>query len=79
MRLPWFQVDEGRLLPGISQAFLRLDWSVRPVGVFNWFVDPDPDLQIVEDAALLSPLNSLRGGRSPGPSADLAAILGWGL
>ena len=78
-RLPLFQFDDDRLLPGVGEVFSRLDWTVHPVGVYNWFVNPDPDLQADEDQAPLSPRDWLRSGRSPEPVAELASALGKGL
>ena len=78
-RLPLFQFDDDRLLPGVGEVFSHLDWTVHPVGVYNWFVNPDPDLQADEDQASLSPRDWLRSGRSPEPVADLASALGTGL
>jgi hypothetical protein len=78
-RLPLFQFDDERLLPGVGEVFSRLDWSVHPVGVYNWFVNPDPDLQTDEDQAPLSPRDWLRSGRSPARVAELASALGKGL
>jgi hypothetical protein len=78
-RLPLFQFDDDRLLPGVGDVFSRLDWTVHPVGVYNWFVNPDPDLQTDEDQAPLSPRDWLRSGRSPELVAELAAALGKGL
>ncbi|HKO25031.1 MAG TPA: DNA-binding protein, partial [Chloroflexota bacterium] len=78
-RLPLFQFDDDRLLPGVGEVFSRLDWSVHPVGVYNWFVNPDPDLQTDEDQAPLSPRDWLRSGRSPARVAELASALGKGL
>ena len=78
-RLPLFQFDDDRLLPGVGEVFSRLDWTVHPVGVYNWFVNPDPDLQIDEDQAPISPRDWLRSGRSPEPVAELASALGKGL
>ena len=59
--------------------FSRLDWTVHPVGVYNWFVNPDPDLQTDENQAPLSPRDWLRSGRSPELVAELASALGKGL
>jgi hypothetical protein len=78
-RLPLFQFDDDRLLPGVGEVFSRLDWSVHPVGVYNWFVNPDPDLQADEDQVPLSPRDWLRSGRSPALVAKLASALGNGL
>jgi hypothetical protein len=78
-RLPLFQFDDDRLLPGVGEVFSRLDWTVHPVGVYNWFVNPDPDLQADEDQAPLSPRDWLRSGRSPELVAALASALGTGL
>lgn len=78
-RIPLFQFDQGRLLPGIGEVFSRLDWSVHPVGVYNWFTNPDPALQSDDDDAPLSPRDWLRSGRPARPVAELAAALGTGL
>jgi hypothetical protein len=78
-RLPLFQFENERLIPGVGDVFARLNWSVHPIGVYNWFVAPDPNLQTDGDEMPLSPRDWLRSGRSPVPVAELAATLGQGL
>lgn len=78
-RLPRFHFEYERLLPGVGDVFARLDRSVHPIGVYNWFVGPDPNLQADGDEMPLSPRDWLRSGRSPVPVAELAATLGQSL
>ena len=45
-RLPLFQFDDdvADLVPHVTEVFPALDPDLHPVGVFNWFTSPNPDL-----------------------------------
>ena len=45
-RLPLFQFDSGGLVPNLDNVLPRLDAAMHPVGVFNWFTSPNPDLAL---------------------------------
>lgn len=62
-RLPIFQFDGDRLVPGISAVLPRLDPALHPLAVIRWFEQPNPDL--VLDGEPVSPRDWLRAGGSP--------------
>ena len=75
-RLPSFQFEGGSEVPGIAQVLTRMDRSVHPVAVFNWFVLPNPDLYLDEDeAGPISPKHWLLSGGDPEVAAGLAENL----
>ncbi len=45
-RLPLFQFHSRGLVPGMKNILPRLDAAIHPVGVFNWFTSPHPDLAL---------------------------------
>lgn len=75
-RIPRFQFDGGRVLPGIERVVPRLDPELHPVAVYRWFTTPDPDLVVDdEEERALSPRDWLRTGRDASVVAELAAEL----
>ncbi len=75
-RLPEFQLDGDRLLPGLGEVVANLDRELHPVTVFRWFTGPHPDLvNDIEGAGNLSPRDWLRLGFPPKRVAELAAEL----
>jgi hypothetical protein len=74
-RIPKFQFDGRRLIPGIEQVLPALPRDVHPVAVHRWFTLPNVDLVDESEEARLSPLDWLRTGRSPQIVAELAADL----
>ena len=79
-RLPLFQFDDGgRLLPHVTQVFPKLDRTIHPVGVFNWFTSPNPDLVTRQtDFEAVAPRDWLTRGYRPGPISRLAGTLAVG-
>src|SRR5215210_4416158 len=72
-RLPAFQFEGGGEVPGIAEVLARMDRSVHPVAVFNWFVLPNADLYLDEDeAGPVSPRHWLLSGGDPDVAACLA-------
>ena len=45
-RLPLFQFDSHGLVPKVQNVLPQLDAAIHPVGVFNWFTSPNPDLAL---------------------------------
>jgi hypothetical protein len=76
-RIPAFQLDGDRLLPGLDAVVPRIDPAIHPLGVFRWFTTPDPDLEIANTS--ISPRDWLRMGNDPAPVAALAEALGVGI
>jgi hypothetical protein len=59
-RLPQFQFDGDRLLPGFEQVLAVLDPELHPVAVHRWITTPDPDLAAGGEDSPLSPRDWLR-------------------
>lgn len=74
-RLPAFQFEGGKEVPGIAWVLERVDRSVHPVALLNWFVMPDPDLGFEEEEGSASPRQWLLSGGPPEPLIALAAEL----
>ena len=72
-RLPRFQFQAGRQLPGIETVLPYLDPGLHPVAVAGWFERPNVDL-LVDDEPV-SPRDWLRSGGAPAVVAELAAAL----
>ena len=62
-RLPRFQFERRLVVPGLAQVFKSLPPDLFPLDIVDWFVLPDPDLQLDSDAAPLSPREWLMSGR----------------
>jgi hypothetical protein len=62
-RLPRFQLERRLVIPGLAQVLKSLPPDLFPLDIADWFVLPDPDLQIDSDAAPLSPREWLLSGR----------------
>ena len=79
-RLPLFQFDVDGLVPKVQEVLPRLSASMHPVGVFNWFTGPNPDLALKEtDFEPTSPRDWLRRGYATGPVCRLAAAVPLGI
>ena len=72
-RLPRFQFDARRLVPGIAQVLPHLDRELHPLTVVRWFELPNPDLLL--DDVPVSPRDWLRSGGDPAPVIAQAADL----
>ena len=79
-RIPLFQLNPwGALIPHMDAINPRLDAHIHPVGVFNWFTSPNPDLATQQtDYQPTSPRDWLLHDYSPEPIAQLAANLSVG-
>lgn len=78
--LPLFQLGHrGRLVPHIADVFPQLDNTIHPVGVFNWFTSPNPDLTARSTGFMpISPRDWLLREYPPDPVTELAADLAVG-
>lgn len=66
-RLPAFQFEAGKVVPGIGEVLRHVDRSVHPVALLNWFTLPNPDLHIDEaEEIAVTPREWLLSGGSPG-------------
>lgn len=73
-RIPRFQFEKRRLVPGIDAVLSRLAEDLHPVAVYRWFTSPNQDLTVADDQAV-SPLEWLRSGNPPQAVVELAAEL----
>jgi excisionase family DNA binding protein len=75
-RLPAFQFEGSKEVPGIAQVLKHVDRSLHPVAVLNWFMLPNPDLFLDEEEANpVSPRYWLLSGGDPEVLARLAEEL----
>lgn len=75
-RLPVFQFEGGKEVPGIAQVLKHVDRSLHPVAVLNWFMLPNPDLFLdEEETSPASPRHWLLSGGDPEVLARLAEEL----
>ena len=75
-RLPAFQFEGGKEVPGIGEVLRHVDRSLHPVALSNWFTLPNPDLYLDEEGErALSPREWLLSGGAPGVLVPLAEEL----
>jgi hypothetical protein len=74
-RLPRFQFERRRVIPGLAQVLKALPEDLFPLDVVDWFVLPETDLQLESDATPLSPREWLLSGRPVDPVATIARDL----
>jgi len=72
-RVPTFQFEGRRTVPGIEVVVSRLPLDLSPVAVHRWFTSPNPDLEI--DDERVSPLDWLKAGNDPERVSELAGAL----
>jgi len=74
-RLPRFQFERRRTIPGLAPVLKALPEDLFPLDVVDWFVLPEADLQLENDPASLSPREWLLSGRPVEPVVALARDL----
>jgi hypothetical protein len=74
-RLPRFQFERRLVIPGLAQILKALPTDLFPLDVVDWFVLPDPDLQLDSDPGSLSPREWLLSGRPVEAVVKLASDL----
>lgn len=75
-RLPVFQFEGGREVPGVGEVLKHVDRSLHPVALTNWFTLPNPDLYMDgEEERAVSPREWLLSGGAPGVLVSLAEDL----
>lgn len=62
-RLPRFQFERRLVIPGLAPVLKTLPADLFPLDVVDWFLLPEPELQLEGDAAPLSPREWLLSGR----------------
>jgi hypothetical protein len=73
LKVPRFQFEGGRMLPGLEEVLPLLDNDLHPVAVQNWFTSPNTDLLIDDEA--VSPRQWLLSERSTNDVARIAIDL----
>jgi hypothetical protein len=73
-RLPRFQFERAQVIPGLREVLAALREDLNPLDVAEWFLSPNPDLEIDAQAAPLSPRDWLLKGLSVDAVARLARM-----
>src|ERR1700735_4453919 len=63
-RLPRFQFERKQVLPGIREVIAALPADLNPLDVAEWFLSPNPDLEINAQEMPLSPREWLLKGHA---------------
>ncbi len=74
-RLPRFQFERKRVLAGLAEVAASLPAEANALEVAEWFLSPNPDLEIDGRETPLSPREWLLRGASPRRIAELARRL----
>jgi hypothetical protein len=61
-RLPRFQFERKQVLPGLREVIGALPEHLNPLDVVEWFLSPNPDLEVARQDAPLSPRDWLLHG-----------------
>jgi len=62
-RLPRFQFERRKVIPGLSQVLAELPARLSPLDVTEWFLSPNPDLEIEDRPEPISPREWLLSAR----------------
>src|ERR1700704_4683472 len=54
-RLPRFQFERKQVLPGLREVISALPEGLNPLDVAEWFLSPNPDLELEKQEPSLSP------------------------
>lgn len=74
-RLPRFQFEGKRVLPGLAQTLRAIPADLAALDVAEWFLSPNPDLEQGGEGRMLSPREWLLRGNDPAAVASIAALL----
>jgi hypothetical protein len=74
-RLPRFQFERNNPLPGLGEVLAALSAELNALEVAEWFLTPNPDLELDRQARVLSPREWLLRGMSSRRLAELARDL----
>lgn len=74
LRLPRFQFERGRALPGLAQVLAALPAALNPLDVAEWFLSPHPDLEVPDGEEGVSPREWLLAGRPVDAVTALAKL-----
>jgi len=71
-QLPRFQFERRKVLPGLAEVLAALPEEVNALDVAEWFLSPNPDLEVEDEAEPLSPRAWLLRGLPPARVAAIA-------
>lgn len=63
-RLPRFQFERAQVVPGLREVLAALPERLNPLDVAEWFLSPNPDLEMDTQTEPLSPREWLLKGQS---------------
>jgi hypothetical protein len=63
-RLPRFQFERHKVVPGLAQVLAELPVQLSPLDVAEWFLSPNPDLELDDGSVPVSPREWLLSGRA---------------
>jgi hypothetical protein len=61
-RLPRFQFERARVIPGMREVLAALPEGLNPLDVAEWFLSPHPDLEVAGQENPISPRQWLLSG-----------------
>jgi hypothetical protein len=73
-RIPRFQFEKEKPVPGIEGVFPALPDDLHPIAVYSWFTTPNPDLEL-DEGRRLSPREWLLLGNPTEAVVELAKDL----
>jgi hypothetical protein len=62
-RLPRFQFERRKVIPGLADILVELPVRLGPLDVAEWFLSPNPDLELEDRRAPISPREWLLSGK----------------
>ena len=71
-RLPKFQFERRKVVPGLATVLVSLPAELNALEVAEWFLSPNPDLEVEGKEELLSPRDWLLRGLPPERVAEVA-------
>lgn len=71
-RLPRFQFERAKVIPGLREVLAALPEGLNALDVAEWFLSPNPDLEVEDDENTLSPRDWLLSGAPVDAVAALA-------
>lgn len=74
-RIPRFQFDRRRIVPGLEAVLPAISPDTHPVAVRRWLTTANADLVLGADEHAASPLDWLASGGDPASVVDLARAL----
>ena len=73
-RLPRFQFERQHVIPGMREVLAAMPRELNPLDLAEWFLSPNPDLEIDAQATPLSPREWLLQGQAVDPVVALARM-----